>query len=452
VNVKTRTIFVLLSLFTWMPQSAPAQTAMLLTVEKGFPLRVALSAKLRYKENEPVKAQLLEPVFSFDREVIPSGTEVTGRITGFQRPAKWRRRLAVLSGDFTPLREPEITFDMLVLKEGRQLAIRTAVQAGTDRLVQFGSADNQKKKGKIATAVATAKAQITAREREAISTVKSPGRMERLKTFLWGFAPYHPQYVPVGTHFKATLQAPLDFGSATLAADSLNEVGAALPPDTVASARLMTNLSSDTTKHGTAVEALLTRPMLDTNQRVVFPVGSMLHGTVIESRPARRWHRSGQLAFMFTKVEPPPSLAAKASAQEIDGRLDSVGVDSASMGKVQFDDEGGLSTPQSNKRFVLPAVSALLAIHSADGAERPHYNRNGEFDPGGPNNAYGSRIAGGGIGFGLLGSVLGRVSRPFGVALGFYGASRSIYLNVISPGPEMKFPVDTPIEIRFGRP
>jgi hypothetical protein len=45
---------------------------------------------------------------------------------------------------------------------------------------------------------------------------------------------------------------------------------------------------------------------------------------------------------------------------------------------------------------------------------------------------------------------LGRLSRPFGVGLGLYGAGRSIYLNIIARGQEVTFPLNTPIEVRFG--
>src|SRR6202043_321064 len=101
------------------------------------------------------------------------------------------------------------------------------------------------------------------------------------------------------------LLASLDFGSAAIAADDLNQVGGSLPPDSVASARLLTDLSSDTTKRGTAVKAVLTRPLLTADRRLAFPEGATLRGTVVQAKPARRWHRSGQLAFTFTKIEPP---------------------------------------------------------------------------------------------------------------------------------------------------
>src|SRR5688500_17702752 len=62
-----------------------------LKVDEGFPLHVVLTEKLRFKVDEPVYARLVEPVYAFDREVVPSGSEVVGRITGFEKIGKWKR-------------------------------------------------------------------------------------------------------------------------------------------------------------------------------------------------------------------------------------------------------------------------------------------------------------------------------------------------------------------------
>jgi hypothetical protein len=52
----------------------------------------------------PVEAKLLEPVFAFDREVIPGGTAALGKVVRTQPVRKWQRVSAILNGDFTPLR------------------------------------------------------------------------------------------------------------------------------------------------------------------------------------------------------------------------------------------------------------------------------------------------------------------------------------------------------------
>src|SRR5262245_5723052 len=66
-------------------QSLSNLTTVPLIVDQGFPLQITLTQKLRFRENEPMHATIVEPVYAFDREVIPSGTEVIGKITGFEK-------------------------------------------------------------------------------------------------------------------------------------------------------------------------------------------------------------------------------------------------------------------------------------------------------------------------------------------------------------------------------
>ena len=103
-----------------------------LVVQGGVPLRLILTDKLRFKLNQPVHARIVEPVYAFDREVLPSGTEVLGRITGFQDASRWIRIAALLGGNFTPLREPQLTFDTLMLNDHKSISIRTSVSVGSD--------------------------------------------------------------------------------------------------------------------------------------------------------------------------------------------------------------------------------------------------------------------------------------------------------------------------------
>src|SRR6202007_2884196 len=67
---------------------APAQIECLV-VPEGAPLRVILTEKLRFRLNQPVHARIVEPVYSFDREVLPEGAEVLGHITGFKSAPRW---------------------------------------------------------------------------------------------------------------------------------------------------------------------------------------------------------------------------------------------------------------------------------------------------------------------------------------------------------------------------
>ena len=55
------------------------------------PLRVYLTHRLRMRGGEAVQAKLIEPVYAFDRIVVPSGVEIRGHIATLQRASKMIR-------------------------------------------------------------------------------------------------------------------------------------------------------------------------------------------------------------------------------------------------------------------------------------------------------------------------------------------------------------------------
>ena len=110
-----------------------------LVVPEGAPSRVVVTDKLRFKRNQPVHARTVDPVFAFDREVIPSGTDVEGHISGFKSASRLVRVRAMLGGNFTPIREPQLAFDSLVLKDGKSIPIQTEVGVGADTVVRFNT-------------------------------------------------------------------------------------------------------------------------------------------------------------------------------------------------------------------------------------------------------------------------------------------------------------------------
>src|SRR5437773_5808769 len=93
---------------TAFAESFEDTTIVPLTVEQGFPLQVQLTKKLRVERNGSVYATVVDPVYAFDREVIPSGTELEGKITALQKAGTWKRIFTMLAGDFTPSHKPQI--------------------------------------------------------------------------------------------------------------------------------------------------------------------------------------------------------------------------------------------------------------------------------------------------------------------------------------------------------
>src|SRR5215471_20440947 len=125
---------VLITLFVFLAGATFAESQQLhriaivpLTLEQGFPLKIALTERVRSKLNEPVHGKILEPVYAFDREVIPAGTEILGKVSALRPAGKWKRITSMLGGDFTPLHDPEITFDTLVFADGKRIPIETSV-------------------------------------------------------------------------------------------------------------------------------------------------------------------------------------------------------------------------------------------------------------------------------------------------------------------------------------
>ena len=409
-------------------QSFAGTTIVPLTVDKGFPLQVRLTKKFRFEENGSVHATIVEPVYAFDREVIPSGTEVEGKVTGFQKAGRWKRISAMLGGDFTPLREPQITFHTLVLPGGTRIPIEAYALPGSEKVV--GPGDNRQS-GQGLTA-------------SPVSTVKEPAK-QRLKNLLWGLAPLHPKYLPVGTPLSAVLMAPLDFGVAVLGKGALDELGSEPPADSIVTVRLVTPLDSRTTPAGAPVEALLTRPLFSSGHRLIFPVGTMLHGEVTRVNPASALHHNGQLDFNLTTIEPPDLLSSVTlHAREVEGSLVIVHV-SRDMEDLRITQNGTARIVESKKRFIGPAWAAI----KADRALSASADSFGKALLGAYGGKFMKQITGGDAGFGLPASISGAMIPPVAIGLVFYGLGRSVYSNFLGRGRDINLPENTAMEIRL---
>ena len=74
-----------------------------LTVPKGTAVQVVLDKEVRIqKVGQSVHGRVAEPVYAFDKLVVPVGTEVTGQITQLEGVSGGKRTLDALNADFTP--------------------------------------------------------------------------------------------------------------------------------------------------------------------------------------------------------------------------------------------------------------------------------------------------------------------------------------------------------------
>ncbi|MFY9690996.1 MAG: hypothetical protein WAJ86_13745 [Candidatus Acidiferrales bacterium] len=419
----------------------PTSPAVELTVPKGTPIQVALDKELRIEKlGQPVRGHVVEPVYAFDKMVIPAGTEVTGRIAKIQGVSSGKRVMSALDADFTPDRGIQIEFDRINLASGKQIPVRTKVTPGSGQVIEFISAadENQKKGVMDAAAARTKEAKQQAKQEwnHAMSDVKAPGKIHRLERYAVAQLPVHPQYIDAGTVYFAELQEPLDFGAEPMTAQMASSIGAAPADGSVVQARLMTPLSSATAKKGDEVEAVVSRPLFESG-RLILPQGSLLKGSVIQVQPAHRPDKNGQLRLVFHDLILPEGVEQKVEASL-------AGVEAAKADNVKLDSEGGAQASSPKTRYLNAAISIGLAAVSAQGdpdAKTPN-----------PAGNTSNRVAGGAVGFKAVGMVMGVLvhSRAFGYSMGAYGAGMSVYTNFIARGHDVIFPKDTAMMIGIG--
>jgi type IV secretory pathway VirB10-like protein len=406
-----------------------------LTVPRGTPLQIALDREIRVRKvGQPIEGRVMQPVYAFDKLVVPAGTKVTGQISAIEPISRKKRFLSLLDADLTPSHKIQIEFDNLLLPNGGRMPVDTTVEPGSGQVIQLVTAGaNHEKttvKDKAEQKIAQEKQQASQEWHTAMQQVKAPGKKHRLMRCAMAELPIHPQYINAGTLYFAELDDPLAFGSEPLTAQNSAELGQTPPPGSLVHALLLTPLNSGTTQKGASVEAVISQPLFDGNHRLVLPEGSRLKGNVVQVEPARHLHHPGELRLVFHQVVPPDGMP-----QEVAASFE--GVQSAAGDHVQLDSEGGARATNPKSRYLDTSISLALAAFSSAGDGDTDALNNGA----GGANTY--RLIGFGIGFGVH-------YTPLGMAMGAFGASRSIYSHFLSRGQDVVFPKDTAMEIGFG--
>lgn len=428
---------------------APQAPTMTLTVASGRALHVTLDTRLRVRRvGQPIEGTLAEPVYAYDRLVLPAGTRVRGHVAELDNPSLLSRIRAYTGGDFSPHRAIVIRFDTLATSDGRTVPISAVetgalfhpareVAASTERR----DSDEDRKRGFISEHVHEAVSQAKLRIRMMKAAVARPGKVARLEHMAIERLPYHPQFVDAGTMYAMTLTAPIDFGLATPSEAAPS--GTAPAPGSIVDARLVTPMSSAKTPRGTPIEAVVTVPVFSADHRLILPQGTRLTGEVTLARKARRLHHNGQLRFLFERVQVPEQESATMLAS-----LHSV--ETSAADHVAIDDEGGARVTSSKTRFVAP-VLAVFALRAATDHDHWHDGDGDANDlPGAqPAGHAGARAVGSLIGFRIAGLVLGQASRPLGVGFSVLGVARTVYTNVLGKGRDVVFPADTPIQLQL---
>lgn len=421
-----------------VPQAPEPPQTIALSVISGTPLQIALDREVRVRKvGQPISGHLVQPVYVFDHLVLPVGTEVNGHIAAIGPLGKQQRMFSFMSGDFTPARKVQVEFNQLVLADGNQIPLHALVSSGSGQVMQLVSTKETKKRNAAVSAASQkidqAKQQAHQQWQHAMAQIKQPGRIHRLERYALSQSPVRPQYIDAGTLYSAELEEPLDFGSETVSAQEIASIGTAIPPHTLLHALLLTPLDSATTQRGAEVDAVLSQPLFD-DGRLILPEGSRLKGVVLQARPARHMHHSGQLRIAFREITPPDGFA-----QHIESSVE--GVESGKEGHVTLDSEGGAEAAAPKSRYISTAISLSLALTSFHQDHNPREVAQGQ-----------NGVGGGAAAFRLVGMIVGMTvkSQPLGMAMGAYGAGRSVWDNFISRGQEIVFPRNTVMEIGIG--
>src|SRR5580658_154658 len=131
---------------TWRPEQVNlARPFVSLAVPKVAALVVAVDHDVRLEHvGQPIHARLLEPIYAFDKLVIPVGATVTGRVTQIDDPSAAKRTAAALDADFSPERHVEVEFDHIVLSGDQRIPMRTLVTPGSGQPIEFVAAAGDK--------------------------------------------------------------------------------------------------------------------------------------------------------------------------------------------------------------------------------------------------------------------------------------------------------------------
>ena len=422
---------------------AAAPVVVPMSVEAGTPIKVALDSEVRVRQvGQAIHGKTTEPVYAFDKLLIPVGTVVNGKVSAIDAVPKKVRTLDATDGNFSPHRNVHVQFDELVMADGRHVGLQTVASPAPDGVLSFVSANEKEKKNKVENAAATkvgaARQAIRQQWSDLQKQIHEPGKMHKLKRIALAQLPVHPQYIDQGTSFNADLQQPLDFGTEAVKPEALMNIGAPPPTGSIVHARLVTPLNSSTAKKGDPVEALITEPLV-VSDHLILPEGSVIKGSVMQARPARRLGRNGQLRILFHQVAPPNGLE-----QKVETSLEGVAV--AKGEHLKLDAEGGAQVTTPRTRYLTTGIQVMLAASQA--SPDRDAGRDGSASMG---EAGGGAVSGA-SGFKFVGMIVGIAahSRVVSAGLGSYGAAMSIYSHFLARGRDVVYPKDMAMVIGLG--
>jgi hypothetical protein len=408
----------LLLSFLLTPFSAQSQTPKAV-LPTGTPLPVRIENHLPMRVGQPIRAQLIYPVYSDNTLILPEKTILTGAVTEL-RSNHSQRINARINGDFTPYHIPVVRFTQMILSDGTSLPLTTTT--ATDgapilRLVAPPSHDGGFVRRQWDYGVQALHTEI------AIFT--APEKGDRLLQFFYHQLPYHPQRIENGTAWTVETAEPLTIPPqpAQAPAESTAKPAATTDesgrPTWTIEAYLGDQLTSATAKSGQPIHAVVAEPVYNPDHTIAVPQGATIIGAITKAKPARSFARSGTLGFDFKQLVLPDGHTQNVQTA-ITGADAAAGLAMDSEGKVK---------PKPQDKIIVPLVLVLLASRPLDEDRARQEGRNFV----------------GANGFGLIGNIIGLAGGSSKVAagIGYYGAATSFYRRWIARGREVTFARDT---------
>lgn len=410
------------------PGTVPAGAPLALSIDRNYPMRMG----------ETIHARLMYGIYADNKLMLPANTEVTGSVVALE-PDRVRRLRARLGGDFTPFRTPEVRFTQVVLTDGRTVALESG--AATNGTQVYRAVTPPPSKGgflrqEFNNGVNAARGDL--------ANFIAPGKGDRLLQWVYSQIPYHPQRIDKGTTWTVETTAAMDVPAqapAPIVAPAPPkkqhfwevQTPKAAPPENkgawIVQADLDGALSSETSKAGQLIKAVVAEPIYTADNNLAVPQGAVLTGEVTRARPARRWGRTGVLTFNFSQLQMPDQ-----ETQNVETRL--TGADSTE--NLALNSEGQ-ATSKPQDKLAIPFILAVMASRPLD-----QDNRSGH-----PTDTTQKEGVGGAAGLGLVGTAIGIAggSRYFAASIGYWGAARSIFRRWIAPGQKINFAKDTRIVV-----
>jgi hypothetical protein len=383
-----------------------------IVVGTGSDLRCRLDKGLRItKAGEPITARLVEPVYIGTILAIPEGSTIKGHVSSVSTAPLSKRTGRLLSGDFTPPRTANVTFDRLILFDGTSLPIHTDTTVGISGVKTAKYLPKPQRPG------------VRQKLKEAADPLREPNKLQRFGEAAITSLPYHPEYLDQGTIFDTALLNPITTPTPVQPLADVDPSSA----DNYLRLRLLTPLKSQMIAHGAPIEAAVSQPYYNSDHVLLYPAGTKLDGTVSKATSAGWLKKNGGLLFSFHSVQTPDGTPSNLNATV-------AGVQASGGQDMAVGEEGDIKATTS-------LFTRLRAPVSLIGPSRAVTDST-------VNKTAWSRAGEGNKGFGLLGVGAAQASAATATGFGYFGGAMKIYDAFIAKGSNVELPVNTPIFLR----